>query len=634
MRRTQLYTAVFCVALFLIAGVAPSTIILAQDKQAAQPTPEKPLVSSAPLGRPGQPGEFRRGGPGLQQPQMPSQPPETPPMPAQSYGPSDPDEVAKAENVLDVKSDKISLDLKGIDVLELLRILSMKMGVTIVPSKSVVGRVNIFLNNVSFKDAFDIVLISQDLAAEKKGNIINVMTAGEYEKTYGKKYNEQRVVRTLKLTYAKPSTVFNVLGQIKSDIGKIIVDESTGTIILIDIPSKVELMKDTIKELDQPLSTEVFDIKYAKSADIKSQLASVITTGPGELFVDERSGKVAVSDLPDKMTKIKKILRAFDSAPQQVFIEAEIVELTLNRDFERGIDWQKILSDEQWLKWLKMAGGMTLTGSFANPAVVLTAASQTINVGSLSSKDHFNAVITLLQTYGTTKILSRPRIAAINNQEAKVMVGTRQAYVTAAQSQGQTTTITSESIQFIDVGVKLNVVPSINTDGYVTMKIKPEISSVSSTLTTKAGSVVPIVSTSEAETIVKVKNGTMIMIAGLMKEEKDDTVQGLPFLAKIPWIGAAFSNRSAKTTKTELIVFMTPYIISGDAIIPGTEPELSVPADLVDDSLAKSIIQRKIDKINPEGVKADPGGKAGNMPSSQDAPAAGIEEKMKGLKKY
>jgi len=648
MKRSRLFLSLFCAVMVAVSGIWPSTIILAQNTDKKDAALQEEKVQPPTPSMPPSPGEPRSAGsmgpnpqgPGMIPPQMPpeSRPPQPVPQAQtasdQRSGAESLNELVKEEAGTETKSDRISLDLKGIDLLELFRILSMKMAVTIVPSKNVGGRVNIFLNNVSFKDAFDIVLISQDLAAERKGNIINVMTAQEYEKTYGKKYNEQRMVKNLRLNYAKPSTVFNVLGQIKSDIGKVIVDEATGTIILIDIPSKLQLMEDTVRELDQPLRTEVFDLKYAKSSDMKSQLSNVITTGAGELFVDERSGKVAVSDLPEKMTKIKKILKAFDSAPQQVFIEAEIVELTLNRDFERGINWQKIFSDEQWIKWMKLMGGMTLTGSFANASSVLAASYQRINVGLLTSKDHFNAVINFLEQYGDTKILSRPRIAAINNQEAKVLVGTRQAYVTATQSQSQATTVTSESIQFIDVGVKLNVVPTINTDGFITMKIKPEISSVSSTLTTRAGSVVPIVSTSEAETVIKIKDGTMIMIAGLMKESKADTINGIPFLSKIPWVGAAFSNRSVVTTKTELIVFLTPYIISGSSIVSGTEPEGNVPADLIDDSLKKSIISRKLDQINPAGVNTGQGLKAGQIPLAKQAPASDIEEKMKGLKKY
>src|SRR3989338_2490696 len=131
----------------------------------------------------------------------------------------------------------------------------------------------------------------------------------------------------------------------KSDVGKVIVDEAWGTILLIDIPKKLLLMENTIKELDQPLKTEVFDLKYAKSADMKTHLAAAVTAGPGEVFVDERSSKVVISDLPDKMNKIKRLVRAFDAETKQVFIEAEIVQVTLKKEYQRGINWERLLED-------------------------------------------------------------------------------------------------------------------------------------------------------------------------------------------------------------------------------------------------------------------------------------------------
>ncbi|MCX5687014.1 MAG: hypothetical protein NTW09_06135, partial [Candidatus Omnitrophica bacterium] len=299
------------VMILMIAALLFTASSMAQDADKKDPENQAPMDMPAPP--------------------PPAEPPAIIAASTQSQG-----EAVKIEDA-GQKEKRISLDLKGIDITELLRILSLKMGLSIVPSKSVAGRVNIFLNNISFDDALDIILISQDLAAVKKDRIISIMTAAEYERAYGRKYNEKRMFTSLKLAYAKPSTIFNVLTQLKSDIGKIIVDESTGTILFIDIPEKIELMKDAVKELDQPLQTEIFDIQYAKSADMKAQLSSAITTGPGELFVDERSSKVAVSDLPDKMAKIRRIVKAFDSAPQEVFIEAEIIELTLDKKFERGI---------------------------------------------------------------------------------------------------------------------------------------------------------------------------------------------------------------------------------------------------------------------------------------------------------
>lgn len=522
---------------------------------------------------------------------------------------------------INIDNEAISLDLKGVDIVELFRILSLKMGLTIVPSKSVTGRINVFLNNLTFQDALDVILISQDLACEREENIINIMTAAEYEKLYGKKYNEKRKSRTLKLNYAKPATIFNALGQIKSDIGKIIVDETSGTILLIDIPEKLELMEGLIKDLDRPLETEIFDLKYAKPADIKTHLTDALTTGPGEIFVDERSNKVIVSDLPEKMKKIERMVSALDEAPQQVFIEAEILQITLKEEYQRGIDWDKVFS-----RTPNFTGTFPSSPSFTpSPELASTDLFQ-IAVGTLVP-DKYSATLQLLKTFGDTKILSRPRIAAINNQEAKIMVGSREAYVSQTLSQAESTTVTSESVEFIDVGVKLNVVPSINKDGFVTLKIKPEVSSVRETLTTALESTIPIVETSEAETVVKVKDGTMIMIAGLMKEDKRRDTTGIPLVCRIPLLGALFGSRATLDKKTELIVFLTPHIITGEATVSGTELEKTFPPDILPEDLKEDIISKKVDEIKPE-----PEGEM--LPALDEAGRLDIQKKMKRIKEY
>ena len=506
------------------------------------------------------------------------------------------------DKVLTIDEEKISLDLKGIDVTELFRILSLKMDITIVPTKSVSGRVNIFLNNLTLDDALDVILVSQDLACEKKENIINIMTATEYERLYGEKYNEKRKFKTLKLTYAKPSAVFTALGQIKSSIGKIIVDEASGTIFLIDIPEKLELMEKTVKDMDRLPQTEVFDIQYAKTEDLKTHLSTTITTGPGEVFADERSSKVVVTDLSNKMKKIRRIVKAFDEESRQVFIEAEILQITLKDEFVRGIDWQKIFSTSTWDD-LTLTGKFPLASSFT-PSPLMTADYLRATMGTLAN-DKYTATLNLLQTYGDTKILSRPRIAVLNNAEAKIMVGSREAYITQSQSQAESTTVTAETVEFIDVGVKINVVPTINKDGFVTMKIKPEVSSVSSTLTTALGSQVPIVETSEAETVVKVKDGEMIMIAGLIKHDKREDQSGIPLLSRLPILKLFFGTRAKLAKRTELIIFIKPRIISGAEVIAGAEPGRLIPADMMPKDMRGTIVSDSISK-KIEGIEIEP----------------------------
>ncbi|MCX5686547.1 MAG: hypothetical protein NTW09_03705, partial [Candidatus Omnitrophica bacterium] len=159
------------------------------------------------------------------------------------------------------------------------------------------------------------------------------------------------------------------------------------------------------------------------------------------------------------------------------------------------------------------------------------------------------------------------------------------------------------------------------------------ISSVTSTLSTTAGTKVPIVSTSEAETVVRIKDGTMIMIAGLMKDTKSDDVKGIPPFAKIPWLGFIFGNRNTETKREEIIVFLTPHIITGEAIVPGTEPEKSIPPDMVTKEIREKLVGRKIDEIAPQGI----GGESGKLEKKafqRDVPDTGIETRMKGLKRY
>jgi len=498
-------------------------------------------------------------------------------------------------------SDKLSIDLKNVDIVELLRIISLKTGKTIVPSKGVAGRITIYLSNVVFDDVLDIILLTQDLALYKKENVYYVMTAAEYKKIYGQDYIDQRKIKTVKLTYSKPSVIFTALSQLKSDVGKIVVDEASGTIILIDIPEKLQLLGKTIAELDKPLGTTVYDLNYAKLADAKTQLSAAVTQGTGEVIVDERNGKAIVSDLPKKMEKIGMLVRELDEKSRQVYVEADVIELTLSDEFQRGIDWQQVVKGA-------VNHGVLFTGYFP---MALTNYQQ-IAVNTSTSQVH--EIVKFLETYGKTNVISQPRIAIVNNEEANIMVGTRDAYITQTQSQATSTTVTSESVEFVDVGVKLKIVPRIGADGFITMKLKPEVSSVSTTITTTLGSRIPIVQTSQAETVIKVKDGTTIMLAGMTKTESVDTITGWPLLSKIPLLGILFGNREKSLTKTQVIIFLTPHIVSGEIDLTGDKLTKIVPKEYLPENLQNKVakdaamddLTMNLSKIPPEEKTAKP----------------------------
>ncbi|MCM8789413.1 MAG: tetratricopeptide repeat protein [Candidatus Omnitrophica bacterium] len=522
----------------------------------------------------------------------------------------------------EAQEDTISLDLKNIEVVELLRLLSLKTGKTIVPSAQVQGRITLFLNNVKFEDILDMIVVTNNFAVEKKGDIYYIMTSAEYKALFGKDYFEPRDIKTIRLSYAKPANVFNALSQLKSEVGKVIADEASGTIVLIDIPEKLKLLEDTAKELDRPLDTAVFDLNYAKPADAKTQLSAAITPGTGAVIVDERSSKAVISDLPKKMEELKHLVKELDKETRQVYVETDIVEVSLGDKFQRGIDWEKLFS-------YRLLDGLDFKGYFPKTLTNY----QKIAVGTLS-RNYYNVTLNFLETYGDLKVISQPRLAVINGAEATVMVGKKDAFITATSSQSGETLLTAESIEYVDIGTKFIVTPTINEEGFITMKIKAEVSTALEPLTTSSGSRVPIVQTSNAETTVKVKDGTMIMIAGLMKEKHNDSIEGVPLLSKLPFIGILFGNREKEIERTELIVFITPRLMRGDVALYGTEPEKLIredimPQDLKDKLLRPPKMAQAFTELEKPGLGRDAREEAFKQEAKKEAEAKSALEAKK-----
>lgn len=452
------------------------------------------------------------------------------------------------------KQDKISLDLKGMDIVDVIKMISQRSGFNIIIGKNVSGKVTMFLKDVDMWEAFEIILSANNLAYEIKGGIIYIMTDKDYELIYGDKFKDQTHFLSKTLKFAKAQEVSKTITQVKSNIGKVIVDETTNTIVVDDTADKLKQIEALIEDLDKPIITKVFDLKYAQADKLSTKLQESITKGIGLIKIDERTNKMAITDYPDKIAELGGIIEAFDEKPLQVRIDAQIVEISPEKDeFKMGVDWDVWLS-----KNLRMANPLSL-GNSNKLSLGMAAAGI-----SLGEKYDSKGVLDLLRTIGKTKILSSPSIMAINNQEAKILVGTKEAYITSSTSQsGSGTSETAQTVNFVDVGVKLYVTPTVSRDGFVTMKIKPEVSSAKMTDLTSEGKVtqVPIVTTSEAETAVTVKDGMTIVIAGLKKDKKENEVKKIPLLGDIPILGAAFRSVSSSLNKTELVIFLTPRIV-------------------------------------------------------------------------
>ena len=481
---------------------------------------------------------------------------------------------AKDQSIFDCKfpglDKKISLDIRDMDVGNFLKFLAIEGELNIVTTPAATGAVNLLISDVTIGDAFEIVLSMNNLAYQVKGNVIKVMSNEEYKTVYGVNFYDQKETFVYQLKYASPKNVGALLTNVKSDIGKVIFDESTGTIILVDTPDKIKEMKAIIEKQElptvtrvMPTQTKAFELKYAKMEDVKDEITSALTIDIGSMRTDTRTNTIIITDLPHKLEDIEAMIKTFDRKTRQVFIEAKIVEVTLSDDFKWGIDWDTVMSIT-----LKGLGGLatySLTPEFSFP-LSLTGTYSKLTVSTLKGQN-INAILEALSTVTDTRILSNPHLTVEENKEAKIEVIEKQPYEeeTTTTASGGTTT-SSKTYQWVDVGVILNVTPSINEDGYINMLIKPEVSSISTWYggEAQAAGAVPVVKSANAETTVMVKDGVTILIAGLIKDQKTKTIYKVPLLGDIPYVGNAFKKVSDDVRRTETIVFLTPRIVGGD----------------------------------------------------------------------
>lgn len=472
-----------------------------------------------------------------------------------------------------------------------LREIAERAGMNVVMSKMVAGAgiTSVDLKHkVRMRDLFDILLLSNRLACTKVGDIYYIMTREEYSKRYGSDYGDPRQVKAFRLQYASPEKAFAVTESLKSDIGDIIVDQDTGTIVLIDTPQKIAVMMETLAVLEEEMETVVINLNYADAKNVEDHLkAQLDKKKVGTIVADEGNNQVIITALPGRIKQAREIIKALDKKTKQVLIDANIIQIRLRDNFAAEVKWEGVFRTLSGIDFLGShpfeplyRTGRTNIGNFTridpegvNPLPAdKNLFGERIYLGQYSASqtgNSYEGMLNFLRTLGDVKILSNPKITVINKAEAVILIGRREPFITTTTAQAQTTTTVAEEIEFVEVGIKLTVTPTINDEGYIKLEIKPEISSVVEKITTQSGNVIPVVDTSEAETTVIVKNNATIMIGGLRKEEEATTTRKVPFLGSIPLLGFLFRSHHSEKIRTELLVMITPHIITGDILDTG-----------------------------------------------------------------
>lgn len=458
----------------------------------------------------------------------------------------------------------ISLDLRDINVVDILKFLALEGSLNVVTSKGVQGRSTLLLKNVTIGDALDIIVISNQLAYNILNGIIYVMSETEYLNMYGKSFSDQREIRMRTLQYAKPSYVLTALQNIQSTIGKVIVDEETGAVIMIDTKDKLEEMMQLLDGMEGKPETKVIKLNNAKARDVEAQLKSKLDAkAVGTIMSDERSNQIIVTGYPGRMDEVIPLIESLDRTNKAVLIDVRILQVIINPRYDYGIDWEKAFSksDNQVTRTLDFRGAFPVSPTLSTANSLGTIGK--IAVGDISDTE-FSIELKALKQVQETNVLANPRLMILDRQEARINIGDKIPYVVTTTTGTGTNVSVSEDIKFIDVGITLIVTPVIGEDNRITMKIRPEISSRTGTLTSRAGAEIPLVNTTFIESTIVVKDKNTIILGGLRRDDLSVNDKGVPYLMDIPVLGHLFKSRSDQTKKSEIVIFISPKIVSPD----------------------------------------------------------------------
>lgn len=363
----------------------------------------------------------------------------------------------------------------------------------------------------------------------------------------------------------------------------ITVDRRTNTLLVSGTREYLDEVRDVVTRLDaiQALEREqrVFDLRNAQAGEIADTLQSYfeaeaerrrLTLGPqrAESFIqqleqevtvvgDEKSNKLVISASPRYIETVSQIVMELDASPPQVMIQVLLAEVTLDDSDTWGMDIN--------------VGGMVATSKIGGDGYVFDALAGGAGVAtslgvpnfSVASTD-FTLLLRALESQGRLEVLSRPHITVNNNEEATINVGENIAIVTGVdrdQFGGSTANVTRE-----DIGIILNVRPSISVDGFVRVDIAPTISQLSQrSVEIDANFSAPIITQRLVDTTVTVKDGQTIVIGGLIQTIDELRTTKMKGLGDLPLLGPLFRTKDTSNVKTELLVILTPYVIPGES---------------------------------------------------------------------
>ncbi len=297
---------------------------------------------------------------------------------------------------------------------------------------------------------------------------------------------------------------------------------------------------------------------------------------PAQYTINREAGLLNLYAVPRIHRSMQRYLEQLhDSAGRQVLIEATVVEVALSDSFEAGVDWQLLASSVNGVSAVQALTGVPMVSAESLGRVVAPAGM--ISLVQQGSYGDVGATLSLLEQFGDVRILSRPRIIALNNQSSVLKVVDNRVYFTVnierRQSETRDEIVTETEIHTVPVGLVMNVTPQISGSGAVMLNVRPTLSRILGFVNdpnpelaqANVRNGVPEIQVREMESMLQVQSGSMAIIGGLMQETSESNDSRLPALGRVPLVRHLFSQRSRNRRQTELLIVLRPTVITADS---------------------------------------------------------------------
>lgn len=412
--------------------------------------------------------------------------------------------------------EKLSLNFQSIDVRSVLQLIADFTDLNLVASDTVQGDITLRLQNVPWDQALDLVLKTKGLDKRKIGNVLLVAPADEIAARERQELESQKQIAEL-----------------------------------------------------APLRRELIQVNYAKAADMAKLFQSVTsaessTDERGTITVDDRTNSIIAYQTQERLDELRRIVAQLDIPVRQVMIEARIVEANVDYDKSLGVRWggTKIFND----KWLAYGNddrgdeggksGKEANGNFPFVDLGVTNSTSGIGIGFITDNTILDLELTAMEKTGNGEIVSQPKVVTSDKETAKILKGTEVPYQEASSS-GATT------VSFKEAALSLEVTPQITPDNRIIMDVKvnkDEPDYPNAVLN------VPPIKKNEVNAKVLVSDGETIVIGGVFSNTQSRSVEKVPFLGDLPFLGRMFRRDIVRDQKSELLIFLTPRILNNQAV--------------------------------------------------------------------